>query len=110
MNSGLSDSKAHILISLSGKKEIKKAQEQEILPEKTCLNGASKQEAHDGRGHCVLWESATRMGDGLKGPKEISLLRPKHGSGNWSCPIKELWGRDVREIQFTFEFLIFKNC
>lgn len=43
LNSGPSDFKAHILISLSGKKAIKKAQEQEILPEKTRLNGASKQ-------------------------------------------------------------------
>lgn len=69
MNSHLSDFKAHILISLSGRKEVKKAQQQ-ILSERTRLSGASEQEAHDGRGHCVLWEGATRMGDDLKGPKE----------------------------------------
>lgn len=93
MNSGLSDFKAHILISLSGKKEITKAQEQEILPERTRLNGASKQEARDGRGRCVLWESATRMGDGLKGPKEIPLCSgPNMALEIGAVPLKSCGG------------------
>jgi len=51
-------------------------------------------------------ESATRIGEGLKGPKEKPLLKLNHGSGNLRCSLKELWGRDITETQFTLVFLV----
>ena len=32
--------------------------------------------------------------------------RSNHGSGNGSCPTKDLWGRQGRGFPFTFVFLI----
>ena len=51
-------------------------------------------------------ESATRIGEGLKGPKEKPLLRLNHGSGNSRCSLKELWGSDITETQFILVFLV----
>lgn len=55
-------------------------------------------------------ESAARMEDSLKSPKAKPLCSgPNMALEIGVAPI-ELWGRDVRYIQFTFEFLISKNC
>lgn len=81
------------------------ARQQEMLPERASFHGP-----HGGRSTAKRSlrsfgkENGTRIGEGLKGPKEKPLLRFNCGSGNSRSSLRELWRRHVTDTQFTLLF------
>lgn len=55
-------------------------------------------------------ESATRTEDSVKSPKAKPLCSGPNMALEIGVASIELRGRDIRYIQFTFEFLVYKNC